>query len=200
MQHTSSSTPTLDPPASRNYLQSMLAGASMGLACGLALGLPCGLVLGLASLPTQRHPENADVGTFEDKPSALQVLGAGMWGIDYSELDTKNEADEALSTTPLEALDTDNSAAEQAEPYSQNIYVCNHDTADYLCIGATTWVDTCGAGDMTCRSGATTDGLVVSPETCRAVRFLGTERPCIQGTAAISAYDIERVTYLGPQP
>lgn len=133
------------------------------------------------------------------KPTMPAVIGAAMWGIDFSELDTKNDQDEALSTTPLEALDTDLASAEQDESYSQNLYVCNDDADDNLCVGATTWADTCGAGDITCMSGATTDGNLVKPGQCRPLRYQGTERPCIVGTAAISSYQVERITYKGPR-
>lgn len=139
----------------------------------------------------------SDIGPLA-KPTMPQVVGAALWGIDFSEVDTKNDQDEALSTTPLEGLDTDLASAEQDERYSQNLYVCNFDSDDNLCVGATTWADTCGAGDMTCMSGATTDGHVVKPDSCRSLRLLGTERPCIQGAAAISSYQVERVTYAGP--
>lgn len=137
--------------------------------------------------------------TLHSKPTANQVLTAAMWGIDFSELDSKNENDESLSTTVIEALDNDLAASEQNEAHSQNLYVCNHDSAAYMCIGSDTWAGSCGSGDVTCRSGAVTDGAVIKPSSCRSLRLLGTERPCMVGTAAVSGYDVERVTNKGTE-
>lgn len=133
------------------------------------------------------------------KPRANEVITASLWGIDYSEVTRKNDQIEALSTTTIEALPSALPTAQQTERHSQNIYVCNHDTTNYACVGATTWASTCSALTMTCRSGASTDGLVVKPSSCRAFRFLGTERPCLEATAAVSAYDVERIVYQGTE-
>lgn len=198
--------PSLEPARSAERSH-RLAMALMGLACLVSVG--SSLVAAWAIRDAFEAMDRAAAAMVEAaisldsvEPAALptmpQVVGAAMTGIDFSELDTKNDQDEALSTTPIEALDSDLAAAEQTERHQQNLYVCNFDTTDKLCMGATTWADSCGAGDMTCMSGATTDGMVVKENTCRSVRFLGTERPCVQGTAGISSYSIERMTWQGP--
>ncbi len=131
------------------------------------------------------------------KPTSSQVLSAAMWGIDVSALQTKNESDEALGTTPIEAIDTDLAAADQVENVSQNLYICNTHATANMCAGGDTWAGACGAGDVTCLTGASTDGVLIKAGVCRALRFLGTERPCVVSDTASTTYQVERVTYAG---
>lgn len=141
--------------------------------------------------------ESARDGPMAGLPLMSQVVTAAMWGIDFDLLHTKSDQDEALSTTPIEAFDEDLPAPLQTATVSQNIRIRNGDDADVLCVGSTGWGDTCGAGDMTCRSGAVTDGNVIYPGETRSLRYQGDERPCIQGSGAIATYDAERTYWQG---
>lgn len=132
-------------------------------------------------------------------PTANMATTQALTGIDYSEIDRKNESDEALSTTTIEALDSDLASAEQDEAYGQNIIIRNRDTSATICLGVTTWESTCSALTMTCRSGADTDGITVAAGERIQFRLLGTERPCLEATAAVAGYDVERYTLKGTE-
>jgi len=129
-------------------------------------------------------------------PSMSEVMTAAMNGMNTVST-TKNENDEALSTTPLEALDSDPATSLRTINIQQNIVIHNLDGTNHICLGLTTWADACGAGDMTCMSGAATDGWLIKAGTSRSIRIDGSVRPCIQGTAAVSSYQVERSVVKG---
>lgn len=171
----------------------------MGLAALASIAAQMGDVVSAAQHPAVMviNEQGEIVGQDVAGPTANQVVTAALRGIDFSEVDTKNEGDAVLSTTVLEALDSDLASNEQQVEYQQNMVIRNGDTANTICVGATTWAGTCAALTLTCRSGATTDGITVAAGERRSLRFLGTERPCIVGSGSIAEYDVERITYRG---
>lgn len=107
-----------------------------------------------------------------------------------------------VGTTPAAAFATDLTAGQQTNATTQEIVIQNtdaHSPAQNLCVSPIAWSVAgatctlkCAGSTLTC-SAAATDGWLLPAGSQREFRFDGTSCVCVEGSAASTAYQSERV-------